>query len=151
MDSKVLLLRLNEETNNMLDEIIDKLKEKGITNIAKAKLYFFAGAYGYFHGEREKIQSNSKDVARVELFEKYDYRIPKIVLNSIYQSHKNNSDENIDKYRLFEEYANVGVRKLYEIFKESEDIEEFIETIELKINETLEKLGISLKEEEENE
>ncbi|ABR31532.1 hypothetical protein [Thermosipho melanesiensis] len=135
----------------MLDEIIDKLKENGITNIAKAKLYFFAGAYGYFYGEREKIQSNPKDVARVELFDKYDYRISKIVLNSIYQSQKNNLDEKMNKYRLFEEYANVGVKKLYEIFKKSEDIEEFIETIELKISETLEKLGISLKEEEENE
>lgn len=149
MESSVLLLRLNEENNNKLNEIMNKLKE--ITNITKAKMYFLAGAYGYFYDKREKIQDSPIDVTRVEFLDRHEYKVQKILLDSIYQSQKENLEGKTNKYKLFEEYANAGVRKLYDIFTESRDIEEFIETIELEISETLEKLGISLKEEEGNE
>ncbi|PHJ14288.1 hypothetical protein IM41_01730, partial [Fervidobacterium sp. SC_NGM5_G05] len=66
-------------------------------------------------------------------------------------SQKDKLDEEINKYKLFEEYANAGVKRLYKIFKESENIEDFIETIEIKIDEIIKKLGFSIKEEAENE
>ncbi|MBB6063061.1 hypothetical protein HNP65_001524 [Thermosipho japonicus] len=147
MESSVLLLRLNEENNNKLNEIMNKLKE--ITNITKAKMYFFAGAYGYFYDKREKIQNNPIDVTRVEFLNNPEYKVQKILLNSICQSQKENLDENINRYKLFEEYANAGVRKLYDIFTESSDIEEFIESLELEVIRIIETLGISTEEEEE--
>ncbi|RDI91128.1 hypothetical protein Ob7_06693 [Thermosipho africanus Ob7] len=147
MESSVLLLRLNEENNNKLNEIMNKLKE--ITNITKAKMYFLAGAYGYFYDKREKIQDSPIDVTRVEFLERSEYKVQKILLNSIYHSQKENLDENINKYKLFEEYANAGVRKLYDIFTESSDIEEFIESLELEVIRIIEALGISTEKEEE--
>lgn len=149
MESSVLLLRLNEENNNKLNEIMNKLKE--ITNITKAKMYFLAGAYGYFYDKREKIQDSPIDVTRVEYIEKPEYKIQEIVLNSIYHSQKDKLDGEISKYKLFEEYANAGVRKLYDIFTESSDIEEFIESLELEVIRIIEALGISTEEEEEGE
>ncbi len=149
MDSSTLILRINEEYNSMLDEMTDKIRQ--IANVTKAKMYFLAGAYGYYLNEREKLQSNNKDVLRVEYIEKPDYKIQETILNSIYHSQKDKLDEEINKYKLFEEYANAGVKKLYKIFKESENIEDFIETIEIKIDEIIKKLGFSIKEEVENE
>ena len=149
MESSVLLLSLNEENNKKLNEMIENLKKEKVTNITKAKMYYLAGAYGYFCDKREKSQSNSIDVTRVEFLDRHEYKVQKILLDSIYQSQKENLDENINKYKLFEEYANAGVRKLYDIFTESSDIEEFIESLELEVIRIIEALGISTEKEEE--
>ncbi|MDK2839242.1 MAG: hypothetical protein PWQ83_777 [Thermosipho sp. (in: thermotogales)] len=151
MESSVLLLSLNEENNKKLNEMIENLKKEKVTNITKAKMYYLAGAYGYFCDKREKSQSNSIDVTRVEFLDRHEYKVQKILLDSIYQSQKENLEGKTNKYKLFEEYANAGVRELYEIFTESRDIEEFIETLELKVSEEIEKLGFTIEEEYEDD
>ncbi|EKF49056.1 hypothetical protein H17ap60334_07898 [Thermosipho africanus H17ap60334] len=150
MESKVLNLRLDEEKNQKLDEILDKLKENEI-NISKTKFYHFSGVLGYFNDKREKLTSKTVDATRVEFLFRSEYIFQNMVLESIFESQKDNLSEEIDKYRLFEEYANAGVEFLYDLFKKSNDLEEFLENLELEIYKAMEKLGINNKEVNSNE
>ena len=150
MESKVLNLRLDEDKNQKLEEILEKLKENEI-NISKTKFYHFSGVLGYFNGKREKLTSKTVDATRVEFLFRSEYRFQNMVLESIYEIQKDNLGEEIDKYRLFEEYANAGVEFLYDLFKNSNDIEEFLENLELEIYKAMEKLEINNKEEIPNE
>ena len=151
MESKVLILRLDEDRNRKLEEIIDKLKESGLTNISKTRLYHFSGALGFYNGKREKLSSKTFDATRVEFLSRPDYKIQNVILESIYKSQKDNLDGENDKYRLFEEYANAGVEILYNLYKNSSDVEEFLENLELEIYKVMEKLGLNNKEENQDE
>jgi len=136
MESTTLLLRLNENRNRQLDEIVDAAKRLG--NITKAQFYFLAGAYGYYLNEAEDISSKSIDVTRVEFLSRPEYKNAKIIIDCIYRAKESESKDRNDKYKLFERYANAGVDELYKMYeKSSKDIEEFIECLELELKEAL--------------
>lgn len=142
---KFVIFRLSQKNNEKLDELYKSIDREYKPEISKFMLYAVAAAYAFSMEKREPV-SEPVDIARGEFLARPEYQNVSLLIESIW-AYKKDVISGIDKYRLFEEYANAGANLLYELFKESEeDLEHFIDNFELRVLEEIQNNPL-LKEE----
>lgn len=129
---KIIIFRLSETNNEKLDRIYKMIDREYKPEISKFTLYALAAAYAFSMEKREPV-SGPVDVARGEFLERADYHNVSLLIESIW-AYKKDIVTGIDKYHLFEEYANAGASLLYSLFEDSqEDLEHFLDNFEVSV------------------
>ncbi|AMW32395.1 MAG: hypothetical protein ACK4EZ_02060 [Fervidobacterium pennivorans] len=154
MGAETIILKLDSERNKKLDEIISRTKEI-LSQVRKIKLYLLAGFYGFYLSERRVSNGDKVDVSRGEFLEKDEYKDFQKYIAAIYELTSKNDAEGSEKksskdmYAVFEEFVNTGVDELYNLLQNCKSSEEFLEELELRIQEAYESLGFESLEQEE--